>query len=612
MKKQSKAHGGQAVLSKKAQLTFFVIIGILAIVAVSATLMIFSYSANPKNPANTNQASVQNTQLTLKQCSAQQFEKSIRLAALQGGYITLPSDIVSGNAYFTPYPNTKFALWQKAGVSFIPTIDDIQAQVQADLKQRIIDNCLSAIPSATGANPDVTVTLGTGRNTADINFHTTITEPGSSTQITTLEVDNTLPFVDTYNTANNAIAKMSQEKVLTTLNYNLLSLDAEIPKTGVEISCNRQTWKVPDLKDSYFQFVQQMMPDVSFDGTTTVNANSQEQQLAQKQLTFDIISNNNYQLYASYHYQQFGGTFDVPTSVGGIITSNVIRSPGSNYCESHYNFFYDMNYPVFFQLRNTEGQDPFIMRFALPVSVDRNTLTPSTTNPVAGSSDAGGAGTGSTTSPSGTQSSYCKDTTIPKATLDIVDESGTPITGGLQASVSCGQYTCYLNTDSSGKIVSYFPRRCLTGTITVTKEGYGVGTLTYNSYDFNSLSSTPIKLQKMQKLTLQCTSKGQPAECDFTSYAYMITNGNGDYQVFSQGNAPIYVAAGSNPEFSILQKQSDGSYTNPYDTGSNDNAIDAGRLPITAGGQNQEITISVKNDELSGSNNKISNVATYT
>ncbi|MFT4308577.1 MAG: hypothetical protein ACMXYM_04385 [Candidatus Woesearchaeota archaeon] len=451
----------------RGQVAFIAIIAVLIIIGVVGTIFIFS---NPQPPPR--EPITGSELLSVQQCAERAFDESIALAGLYGGWVSVNhADIATFQM-----SGRDFALWSRP--EHIPSSPQLRDQIASDLENRL-SACTSGLEGPRTASIDVQIGP-TSR--AAIEIDAWIALDSAEQRLSPFVVESRLPILQALNTAESFVKTMWDDEILTDLNFELISINPDVPLEGVEFSCTPKRWSVSEVSEAFFRTVEDAMAHVSFDGTPMTS-----HERLQRALTFDANLPNDVSL-SAYYFTDFGGDLSVERSSGDIMSSYVVGDPASGLCQNTYQFWYSMNYPVVFTL-TMESDDDFLFRFAVPVSVQRN-------------QEREARSTGDVT--------FCSDVTPRTFTLSVVDaKDGSPL-DDVRATYVCDSYRCPLESVAGG-IEDHLPARCLSATITLDKEGYAQKRIDYR-YD-QPLSGTTVELEPLVRAHVSLTCEDEP--CSF-------------------------------------------------------------------------------------------------
>ena len=453
----------------KGQVAFIAIIAILVIIGVVGTIIIFSPSQPPPRtpPIHTEAFSVE-------QCAERAFDESIALAGLFGGWIEVRHHDV---ATFD-MSGRSFALWSRP--EHIPTSAELRDQIASDLSTRL-DACTSGLEGPRTVSVDVQL----GRTSrAAIEIDAWVSLDGADQRLAPFIVESQLPILEARDIAESFTRTLWDEEILTDLNFELISINPEVPLKGVEFSCEPKRWSVSEVSEAFFETVQDSMAHVSFDGSPRVS-----HERLQRALTFDLDLPSDASV-SAYYFTDFGGELSVDRSNGDVMSSYVIGDPGVGMCQNTYQFWYSMNYPVVFTMLLPSQADDFLFRFAVPVSVQRNQA--SEARP-------------------GADSTFCSDVTPRTFSLHIVDAHDRAPLDEVRATYVCDSQRCPL-ASAPGGVEDHLPARCLSATIILDREGYAQKRIDYR-YD-QPLSGTTIELEPLVRAEVSLTCSDEPCSFD--------------------------------------------------------------------------------------------------
>ena len=449
----------------RGQVAFLAVIGVLVIVGVVGTIMIFSDPAPPPRQFTGAEG------FAVEQCAQAAFDESIALAALYGGWLDAPLDSFDMGG-------REFVLW--ADPASVPSRVDLQRQVRDDLVERL-DRCTFDLVGSGSVSADVQ--LGSVSRAA-IEIDASIVVDGAQQRLAPFVVESRLPVVRARDAAEEFTGRLWADEVLTDLNFELIALNPGVPLEGVEFSCAPKRWSVSEVSDSFFSTAQDSMAFVSFDGSARVSSEP-----LRSRLTFDLGLDPDVDV-SAYYFTEYGGELSVDQSSGDVMSSYVVSNPDGSICQNTYQFWYSMNYPVVFTLSVPGQGEEFLFRFAVPVSVQRNQVS----GPV-----------------SGGDASFCSDVTPRLFSLDIVDSASGESLDGVLATFVCDGRRCPL-ASSGSRVEDHLPARCIAGSIVLDHEGYAHKEVSYR-YD-QPLSGSTIELDPLRRISveLSCSS----GSCSFS------------------------------------------------------------------------------------------------
>jgi hypothetical protein len=491
----------------KGQVSFFIIIGVLAIIGVVAGLLIFS--APPSQPPTPHDYSPDF--IALRSCSDAEFADAIVLAGLNGGILEMSPEQRSKGAYFEPFTGYEFPLWNKNSLLYIPSKSDMEKQIGNELRSRIVNRCIveSGIDPRTTAM--VSVTLSERRNTAEISFDGEFVSDDARRSIPGMRIENDIPLLSVFNAAQRIANHLLSSGMLVGMNHNIIELSPDIPTSGSDFSCSTKHWRKSEVQNSFMQSLETYIPYIRFDNNPSVSGD-----IARKHFTFSVPSAIDNNIIVRANYQgSFGMVFEAEKSQGDMMTSLVTMNPETpGICQNHYSFWYSMQYPIVFTIEDRSSPVPFQFRMALYNEVFRNQLEEAP----AQQSQSGG---------------YCSDTTYRRARIILQDDKGAAILNAF-GRIRCGDEECVIRTDSEGVVNDYLPRRCIRGTATFEKAGYETVTTSYSANAFDDFNNRVVTMPKLREISLHFIGN----DYDLSEFIFMVESG-GKWITFDNNKALV-------------------------------------------------------------------------
>ncbi len=512
---------------RKAQATFFVILGILSLLSIIAVVYISSLDFSNSN------VDVSSNNVVLQQCISEQFENSLRIASLKGGYVSVKEDVPS----FIPFNSYKMPLWKKDNVLYIPETSFVEEQLSKDLKNRILEYCIpnESIRSVLKNNIDVKVLLSEDENKAVVKFNTFENKDSYSKEFGVYEVKNSIPFLKMFNVAKSFYSEIENKEVLKSLSNNVIAMNKNIPNEGLSFDCEKKVWNVEDVKTAFLKSMSDISTKVSFNGVPKVNDD-----IVKKHFTFsiDAVKNNNV-IVKMIFKDSYDSFFKVDGVDGNFMTSFVTKNPGVG-CRNSYSFYYDYSIPVIFSLYD-EDED-YYFKFAVPIEVYRNQvskdpeekLSLENNNVVDDNFEVveeyKDENNNDVTVRSKILSDFCSKTTYDKIRIVVKDNNDEPV-NNVVSYIQCGSQQCYLDVNDN-VINSPLPSNCGLGTIYITKQGYALKTLDYKINSFSSLIDKEVILDKLYNFILKLSCDND--NCDFNDFSIVVYNNedNSDIPIF--------------------------------------------------------------------------------
>jgi len=523
---------------KKGQVTIFVIIAIVIVVA-AASYFIFKDTLFPTKVSTT----FEPVETNFLNCIQEKALVGIKILESKGGYIENPN-FISGSQYMPFSSQLDFLgvgipYWSSISgnnlpIDQVPTKSEIQNQLQ-DYLNREIQNCKFNSFYSEGFQ------IIKGKTTSEVSLSNNFVKvfvdmdlkmtKGDETQTITnhqVEVDSELGNL--YNDALEFYNKEKSENFLE--NYSVDILRNYAPVDGVELTCAPKVWNA----DTIFGTLKNATEANFF----ALRNNNNDTDYFNLKLPIDsglrILNSASWP--NSYEVSPASSQILVAKPVGTQEGLGII-----GFCYVPYHFVYNIRYPVLIQLtRNDE-----IFQFPLPIILDGNF-------------------------PRGTQNEtdkvnvsfqdidLCNDVAKSNATISLVNANGNSVDGNI--SYECFSSSCYVGSTTSGVLQTRVPQ-CANGKIVVDSPGYKEAIQEFSSV---SGGSSIIALSKIypKKVSLKLNNaKGnENSIVTFTSqdssetYTLLypqnkklnLTAGNYDVQVYTYDNSSIKFPASTSQQ----------------------------------------------------------------
>ena len=367
-------------LKRKGQITVFVVLGILLLLAL-VLVVLFQKEVivfKPEELIPTEKGKITNF---ITSCIDQIGEEAIYTLGLQGGYLEIPSQI-SADAYqhlqLTPYNLVPY--WARGESKRIPTLDEIKA----DLDRRIENELRICLMDreAFQESYEIIEKSGITANTEivdqkvifNVRWNLEIQNKGGEkiTELIDYTAESNIKLKRAYETAKAIVDTEMNQKKLERLTIDMISLEHDqLPVAGVEISCSKKQWKVNEAKDTLKSMLRINLHQLKVEGTNYAEFPEtlpyyQNHYLWDVGVTYPEISVN-------FNYNDnFPFYFEVSPREGNTLKSGMTGGTEmlSAVCLQLWKFTYDVMYPVLVEVRD-ETTD-FIFNTAFTVHVKRN------------------------------------------------------------------------------------------------------------------------------------------------------------------------------------------------------------------------------------------------
>ncbi|MEK6905438.1 MAG: hypothetical protein AABX24_03470, partial [Nanoarchaeota archaeon] len=469
----------------KGQVTIFIIIGILLVLAV--TLIIFVrkeiITFNPEEIIPTEKGKVENF---ITACIDQVGNDALVRVGLQAGYIELPFDVVNdNNRRLEISPSLAVPYWAYGSETSIPSLQQIKEQIDDYLEENVRD-CLFSMEafqetydliekSELAANTEIV------QSKVIFNLHWDVEIRSKSGEIITEVVDHVaespVKLKNVYTVARAVVEKEMDTLKLEDITQDLIALEhPDVPVAGMELSCSKKKWEVEKVKNTLLELVRLNIHELKIKGTDFIEF-PEDLTYYQNHYVWNLGSEFIYpQVSVLFNFDQtYPYTFGVTPLVGNKMQSSQLGGSDllSFLCIQTWKFTYDLVYPVMVKVKDeTTG---YTFQIAFTVHIVRN-------NPSRGEAIPQASYFIDTIS----DEEYCgvKDIPMTVLTYEAVENENTGFYNRepleeVQTSFTCLRYKCeLLNTEygfgGRGHIAGYttnFPY-CVGGILRGVKDGY--------------------------------------------------------------------------------------------------------------------------------------------
>lgn len=463
-------------MKSKAQITTFIIVGIILLLAAGIFLYI-NYTVL-REPTVVPQEFLP-IKLYVEECAAEQANVAAVLLGQQGGYLTLPDEIrLNPESYVQQLEGSPFILpyWYDINDGDrIPQLEDMEEDIELYVEENI-DACLGEFPEFQNqfviertALPEAKASISDNKVEIELDYPLDVTERGKDRIVTLQEftTETRTKLGKAYNLAVDIMKLENQETFLENLTVDMIQTNPDFPTEGMEFSCTQKFSKAK-LREDARQMLKYNLNYVQFTNTDDVDTgipyfeNFYKFQAGSRQYSNTRVRTN----YVD------NLRFDVYPSRGDRIEGNNLDIPLVGNCIKVYHHFYTLEYPVVFTI--TESTDPdstYIFSFATPVIVTNNLPDREQDLTLINESFA-----------SITNEDYCSLANNELTVITIDNQTNEDI-ANVDINYECVAFDCYIGQTAqptfegipiaraSPKLEALFPD-CISGYIVARKEGY--------------------------------------------------------------------------------------------------------------------------------------------
>ncbi|MBI2662653.1 hypothetical protein HYX11_04305 [Candidatus Woesearchaeota archaeon] len=468
--------------NKKAQVTIFIILGIIILLAISLLLLfqteIFRFKTEEIIP--TEKGKIENYLTT---CIEQIGEEALFKIGLQGGYIDIPSDIAhDASQNLRLSPNLVVPYWAYGQQTRIPSLQDIKTRIDNYMKQNLRSCLLDLQPfqesydiiekSEIEPNTEITAAKVILNVRWDIELKNKAGETIAEVIDHQAESDIKLKQV-------HELAALIIDREMATLKFeditqDLLALEhPDVPTAGMELSCTKKTWDIFQVQSSLKKLIHTNIPQIQLKGTNIIEY-PKTLPYYKSHYLWDIGENgNNNKINVYFNYEEnYPFTFAVTPLSGTKLQSSMLGGTDqiSFLCLQNWKFTYDLSYPVLARIRDETTGYNFNLAFTVHIiknNPNRNEIfsRPSLAIETIDSEE------------------FCANKRIPMTvkTYELIENDlgvfNREEISGVNISYTCLRYKCDLGQTSfnpytaSSKITTNFPY-CVGGILRGVKQDY--------------------------------------------------------------------------------------------------------------------------------------------
>ncbi len=469
--------------SKRGQVTIFIIIGILLLLALVLVIALKQelVTFKPGEIIPTQKGKVEQY---ITACIEQVGDDALELTGSQGGYITVPADILEdGNKHLKVSSFLAIPYWAYGPTTNIPSLDFIKEEIDRYMEQNI-RGCLLNSNAFTEAY-DIVEKSEIKANTEIVqskvlfNVQWNIEIRNKAGDVVTELIDHTgespVKLKKIHTLAARIVEKEMETLKVEDITQDLLALEhPEVPTAGIEISCSKKEWNVNTVKQTILDLLRINIRELQIKGTNIIEY-PEELTYYQNHYLWDIGEDyNDEELSVVFNFDQnYPYTFGVTPLSGTKMKSSQLGGSDmlSFLCIQTWKFTYDLSFPVEINIRDDTGYE-FTTAFTAHVVQNTPFRGDIVSRP-------------SYIVPSTTDEAYCRNMNIPMTvrTFELVHNEQTGVYSkepldNVNTSFTCLRYKCEMGTTEYradlGDVAAYtknFPY-CVGGILRGTKAGY--------------------------------------------------------------------------------------------------------------------------------------------
>ncbi|MCK4670123.1 MAG: hypothetical protein KAT43_02875 [Nanoarchaeota archaeon] len=399
--------------TKRGQVTLFIIIGI--IIVILGFILIYYRGSISQKYTEIRFPETKSVRMFIEECTQDTLAEGVALAAMQGGYIELPDQLLFGDprrpGYLPPPPSAlKVPMWWYNGKSLVPRQSDIENELAEYVKKDIID-CINEFAEFPQMKIEeigvlnVDVDIHKNDISVQLDYPLRISIGENTVDVSAFRKAMPTRFGELYQFAKSIMEYENENAFLEEATMDIIAVadgaddSPHIPLDGYDFRCGEgERWSIQlDIIPALQQLVKYNFRYFSFDDSIK-NQRFEEnpeivQEICQAEDEFGVCKSyrtvkSNYLDYYDEFYtldtgvgnypdvainvlydRTFGMNLDVEPSDGDVVKGFDLAIPLIGSCVKVYHHRYDIEFPVMFQLQDESG---LIFQFATPVILEKN------------------------------------------------------------------------------------------------------------------------------------------------------------------------------------------------------------------------------------------------
>jgi len=361
-------------LNKKAQITLFIIMGLIIILFISVFIYL-QQTTTIFEPEKIMPAEFVPVKRFVEKCTETLAEDAVFLASMQAGYVEIPDEINYEPLSYVDH-GFKVPLWLYNGQDCMPTRKEIEGNIASYINSNL-KTCLNGFEEFSRefdieelGEPSTAVSVNDYGVFVKTDYPLKI-QNKLGTEITEWK-EYATSFANSlgrkYKLASAIMKYENNHAFLENITMEIIAA-SDLPHEGLELTCSKRKYNInediiPDLKLMLLSNLRYL---------TFENTDMEEPPLEyhKKLFRFGVSKDKfpNMQVTTTFN-RNSELSLDVYPNKNGVVEPLNVNMPGLGNCFKVYNHKYDIIYPLVFQITDTETSDYFF--FATPVIIDRS------------------------------------------------------------------------------------------------------------------------------------------------------------------------------------------------------------------------------------------------
>ena len=405
--------------SRKAQLTVFIIVGLVLIVTAGLGIYLTSSKVQLEEKRAAVPAEQRPVYDFVVNCVQDRAREAINIMGQQGGYLEIPSQIERNPASYVaadPAAIVKIPDWYYLEQDRSPSITGMEKDISGFVEENLRE-CLNEFADFPQfkitelGNISAQTTLAEGNVVVELSYPISVEGEGRTERIDSYIIAVPARLKQMFDLAQRFMQNENKNKILEQATIDLMGLNDNIPMDGLDTDCSVKRWLMSDVKQQLQDTLKNhaqlfrikntvYAPFVSDEKTYEKLTNYAPDDIAPKELggpgkkpsqslldqtpdayeyfmlMFDIGQPST-DLRASFIYlPEWGLSMDAEPNDGGVLKSNIgkVNNLIPFLCANQYHFVYNVNYPIVIRLKDDKAFENtgFIFQFATPVIISSN------------------------------------------------------------------------------------------------------------------------------------------------------------------------------------------------------------------------------------------------
>ncbi len=354
----SNTHLSHFPKTKKAQVTIFIIVGIVMLLAVALVLLlqkqIVSFKTDELIPTEKGKV-----ETYITSCIQDAGDQALFLIGTQGGYINVPQDIqTDASQHLRLSPMNVIPYWAYGPNVRIPALSAIKQELDQYIEQHTKSCLLDLQPFQDTYNIIEKSPIKADTNIADgkvlfnVNWNVELqTKSGEKVaEVINHQAESPVKLKRLHETASRIIDSEMSSLKIEDLTQDLIALEhPNVPVTGIELSCKKKTWNPKTVESELKKLIHTNLQELRIQGTDYVNF-PEDLTYYQSHYIWNIGDEfTQPKIHVSFNYDEsYPFIFAVTPIAGSKMQSSQFGGSDvlSLLCIQQWKFTYDVSYPV--------------------------------------------------------------------------------------------------------------------------------------------------------------------------------------------------------------------------------------------------------------------------